>query len=288
MNESVKQNSSSIACLEAGSGQSVVLVHGWGVSGELFDAQLHALSKTCRVIVPDLRGHGQSTRFSESDPFSKLADDLYALIVERDLAPTCLVGWSMGAMVCWDLLRRYPEVDVGGLVTIDMVPWLHRSSDWSHGLRDENDHGFFNSHAALMKADWNAYCQLFVPRIFARGRDTRSDALVARTMKIAKANRAQDLATIWRLMGEQDFRQTLGEIDVPAKIVAGKLSQLYGTAAADWVAGAMQNASVEVFDRSGHAPHMEEPEKFNDMLSAFLDELPGMHQLKGTAPGSAG
>lgn len=282
------QDSNSMFCLDEGSGPAVVLVHGWGVSGQQFEPQIRALSKQFRVLVPDLRGHGQSAPFAPEDSFSVLADDLAALLAKHQLHSVCLVGWSMGAMVCWDLLKRHPEVDVCGLVTIDMVPWLHSSADWPFGLRDENDHGFFASHAALMQADWEAYCHLFVPRIFAKGRDTRSDALVAQTMQVAKSNNASSLATVWQRMGEQDFRQFLGEIEVPARVVAGRLSQLYGVNAAQWVAGTMQNARVEVFDHSGHAPQLEEPDSFNAMLNAFLDELDGQHKSKSTVPGLTG
>lgn len=283
-----QEDSNSMFCLDAGHGKPVVLVHGWGVSGALFSAQVDALQAQSRVLVPDLRGHGQSAPFSPGDGFSVFADDLAAMIQARGLESVCLVGWSMGAMVCWDLLKRHPQVDVSGLVTIDMVPWLHTSPDWPYGLRDENDHGFFASHASLMQADWEAYCHLFVPRIFARGRDTRSDALVAQTMEIAINNHASSLATIWQRMGEQDFRQSLGEIGIPVQVVAGRLSQLYGVSAAEWVTGAIENARLEVFEHSGHAPHMEEPESFNAMLTAFLGELHGSHKSKSTVPGIAG
>jgi pimeloyl-ACP methyl ester carboxylesterase len=74
-------------------------------------------------------------------------------------------------------------------------------------------------------------------------------------------------------MAEQDFRAVLPGISLPTLVVAGLHSRLYGIAAGEWVSDQIPRARLEIFSRSGHAPHMEEPGLFNQMLSAFVHSL---------------
>ena len=97
--------------------------------------------------------------------------------------------------------------------------------------------------------------------------------LLTRTRQHALKNNGQDMATIWSEMVEQDFREVVRNIHIPALIVGGAQSQLYGLAACEWLESAMPNARSSVFEHSGHAPHLEEPELFNKTLSRFVDEV---------------
>ncbi|MDX1555213.1 MAG: alpha/beta hydrolase [Xanthomonadales bacterium] len=281
-----RSNSSSLAYRDEGAGPAVIFIHGWGVDGSLFEEQVTALSPDFRVVVPDLPGHGASADFGPDDRFSRLADEVAELILELELQPACLIGWSMGAMVSWDLLSRHREIQIDRLVTIDMVPYLKTGPEWPFGLRDENDRGFWSSHAALMRADWDAYCHLFVPRMFAPGSDDATKAQEGRVIPVALANKSEHMAAVWQSMGAQDFRKALQGISVPTLVVTGRLSQLYGVDAANWVAEHMSKARSVVFDRSGHSPHMEEPEAFNAMLQEFLSMQPTQHKTQGTGSGS--
>jgi pimeloyl-[acyl-carrier protein] methyl ester esterase len=256
-----------------GGAQTILLVHGWGVSGALFEEQISGLSSQFRVIVPDLPGHGASAPWPSGAPFSHLADSLAQLVMELGLRKFCLVGWSLGALVAWDLLRRHPEVPVAGLVTIDMVPRLLNDGQWTHGLRAGPDRHVFDRMLELMRRDWPACVALFVPRIFAAGGSERRERLVARATAIALRNDPRSMAEIWGLLVEQDLRADLAGIEIPALVVAGTQSQLYRPAAAGWIAGQMPRARLQVFDASGHAPHLEQPDEFNRALADFADGL---------------
>lgn len=255
-----------------GGAQTILLVHGWGVSGALFEQQVSGLSARFRVIVPDLPGHGGSQAWPPAAPFSHLADCLGELITELKLSKVCLVGWSLGALVAWDLLRRHPGVPVAGLVTVDMVPRLLNDGQWTHGLRVGQDRHVFDRMLELVRWDWPACVALFVPRIFAAAGERR-ERLIARATAIALQNDPRSMAEIWGLLVEQDLRADLAGIDVPTLVVAGARSQLYRTAAAEWIAGQMPRARLRVFDDSGHAPHLEQADEFNQALADFAGSL---------------
>lgn len=256
-----------------GARQTILLVHGWGVSGALFEAQLASLSDDFRVIVPDLPGHGDSASLPPGADFRWLADRLAALILELQPQGLCLVGWSLGAMVAWDLLRRHPEIPVNGLVTVDMVPRLLNDQDWPYGLRAGRDYHVFDRQIELMQTNWPACADLFVPRIFAPGNSAWRRQLISRVKAIALHSQPQDMAAVWQLMVEQDFRADLAGIQVPALVVAGAHSQLYRAAAAEWIAAQIPNARFSSFSESGHAPHLEQPEEFNRKLADFAVSL---------------
>ena len=270
-----------------GAAPTMLLVHGWGVSGALFEEQIKGLSSRFRVVVPDLPGHGSSAAWPRGAPFAHLADRLAELVDELELRDICLVGWSLGALAAWDLLSRHAEVEVSGLVTIDMVPRLLNDDGWPHGLRAGRDHRVFARQIELMRTDWPRCVALFVPRIFAAAAPRRGQ-LIGRAGAVALRNEAQSMASVWQLMVEQDFRAVLPGIRLPALVVAGEQSQLYGVAAAEWIAAQVPHAQLAVFGGSGHAPHLEQPEEFNQTLSDFADSLqtlrvpgPGRHAGTG-------
>jgi len=86
---------------DQGSGPVMVFLHGWSLGKEAFAKQRRELSDRYRVVVPDMRGHGDSKKFVEGDGIDTLAGDLEQLLVELDLTDVILVGWSMGALVAW-------------------------------------------------------------------------------------------------------------------------------------------------------------------------------------------
>jgi len=256
-----QSSNTQLAYRDTGGGRPILLVHGWGVSGALFEAQWRELASSFRVVVPDLPGHGASGAFPARASFAELR-----------LGRVLLVGWSLGAMVAWDLVRRR-RLAVAGLVTIDMLPQLLSEPGWPHELRGATDRAALVRDVPAMRADWPAYAASFVPRIVAPATAAAHPDLLARIVAVAQASDADSMANIWLRMADQDFRAVPGAVDVPARVVAGAHSDLYSVAASRWVAEQLPHGRLEVFERSGHAPQLEEADRFNSMLSAFADEL---------------
>ena len=74
------------------------------MSGRFFQRQLHGLSASHRVIVPDLRGHGRSEKALHGHTVPGCAMDLQALLIQLGVQRPVLVGWSMGAMVASEFI----------------------------------------------------------------------------------------------------------------------------------------------------------------------------------------
>ena len=276
----VRQNST-IAYRDVGAGRPIVWLHGWGVSGSFFKLQFDALGDRFRLIAPDLRGHGQSSAFGATNVFADLADDIRAIIEHEDLDSPIVVGWSLGAMVAWDLLTRNADLPVAGLVSIDMVPRMLNTADWHHGLRSGTDHRVFSHSINAMREDWDAFTGVFLPRIFAKGRADSFRALQSELREESRNNDSESMARLWIQLVELDYRARLPTIHVPTLVTYGEKSQLYRSEASLWVGSQIKGAQIFGFADSGHAPHLEEPEAFNRVLVRF-SEAPGQQGIQLT------
>src|SRR3954471_23585478 len=107
-------NGTTLSYTDRGSGPAVVLLHGFPHDSRIWDDQAADLSDHFRLVLPDLRGFGQSR--SES-PFTmeSLADDVHALLESLGVLPVVLGGLSMGGYVTLAYARKYPQ-DLRGVV----------------------------------------------------------------------------------------------------------------------------------------------------------------------------
>lgn len=276
------KNGSLLAYRDQGEGPVMLLVHGWGVSGELFDEQVSALSDRFRVIVPDIPGHGASGVFPVGAGFQALADALEELISRLQLRAIVLLGWSLGAMVVWDLLARYPELDIKALVIVDMVPRILNDGEWNFGLREGQDHHAFDREIELIENDWPAYVNLLAPQLISPGSDRPATDLLAIIKAAAISNHAPSMARLWALLVEQDFRAILPNITIPTLVITGGRSALYSVASGQWVAAQIPRSEFVIFESGGHAPHLDQPQRFNQLLAEFV--FPGNKPTAGAQP----
>ncbi|NHK28673.1 alpha/beta hydrolase [Parvularcula flava] len=257
-----------LAWREAGTGVPLLFIHGWSVDGSLFSSQMAGLSSGFRVICPDLRGHGLSDASPQAN-VDMLADDLQELIGHLGLRDVIAIGWSLGAMVLWRMLSAGRLPAIAGLVTVDMSPMIHNTPDWRLGLMDGRDYDKATSATTAMSGNWPKMVLQFVPRIFSRGFADTNPRTVSDVVQVARGGDVASLVAIWHSMVDQDFREDLARIQVPALVAYGGESQLYHSETAQFVARELPVSDLIEFARSGHTPHVEEPDQFNKAIEVF-------------------
>lgn len=257
---------------DQGSGQAIVFLHGWSLGNEAFGPQRSALSSH-RFIAPNLRGHGDSSPFTAGDDIDLLASDTAELLVALGLQDVMLVGWSMGALVAWKVAFGKERRRLAGLVTIDMVPRVLNGDGWTHGLRAGANIYDAERDLDRMHSDWGAFTEAYVPKVFAGGKETERGELIRTMTALIADNDVTSMMQLWQALVGANVVDEVQTLDAPSMITYGQLSQVYDEEAAIWMEQHIPNSKRVAFAQSGHAPHLEEPERFNKVLVAFADEL---------------
>ena len=257
---------------DQGDGQAIVFLHGWSLGNEAFGPQRRALSGY-RYIAPNLRGHGGSSPFRAGDDIGLLASDTAELLAALDLEDIVLVGWSMGALVAWQLALDDARRRVAGIVTIDMVPRVMNGEGWTHGLRAGANIYDPERDLDRMRVDWRTFTEAYVPKVFADGKAAERRQLIEKMTALIADNDVDSMMALWRVLVAANYVDEVQANDVPTLITYGQLSQVYDEQAAVWMEQHIAHSRRVAFASSGHAPHLEEAEQWNGELVAFVDEL---------------
>jgi non-heme chloroperoxidase len=207
---------------DQGSGQPVVLIHGFPGSSESWGKQQAALLEAgFRVIAYDRRGYGASTKTGEGFDMDTLAADLNAVLEDLDLHDAVLVGFSMGTGEVSRYLTRYGSERVAKAVFISSLqPYLLITDDNPGGAGPQD---FFDGVAASLREDRYGFLGVFLKDYFSLDENlgTRiSQEAFDATLQMANHAGGTALAAT-PLTWPTDFRGDIAHIDVPAMIVHG-------------------------------------------------------------------
>ncbi|WP_413760694.1 alpha/beta fold hydrolase [Streptomyces sp. MMBL 11-3] len=250
---------------EAGSGAPLLMLHGVGVDASAQRREIEALARSHRVIAPDLRGHGRSTRpaaYSLRDH----VDDMIGLLDELGLARTAVLGGSMGSYVAQALALAVPQ-RVRELVLVAATSH-GRTSSTDRVLAEHADElrGLFREQQQQWLGD-----RLFAPETPPSVRDQVRDWYVSRHGLGLALSPEQIEAANKAVLGF-DFRADLATLEIPTLLISGRHDLLNPPAEAERMARLLPSARLEVFEHSGHLPSLEEPERFDSTVLAFLTE----------------
>ena len=119
-----------------GSGQPVVLIHGWPVDSRSWEPQLHPLLEAgYRVITYDRRGFGQSSRPTFGYDFDSLAGDLDTILTTLDLSDAIIVGFSLGTGELVRYIGQHGTDKLRAAIIIEsLAPSFARSADNPTGV----------------------------------------------------------------------------------------------------------------------------------------------------------
>ena len=113
---------------EIGAGEPLIILHGlWGAS-ENWLPIAHLLADRFRIILPDIRNHGQSPHSDEMN-YEVMSNDIIELIESLPLSISpCIVGHSMGGKIVMALLMKRPEL-IRKAIIVDIAPMAYTTSD---------------------------------------------------------------------------------------------------------------------------------------------------------------
>ncbi len=207
---------------DQGSGQPVVLIHGFPLDGESWGKQQAALLDAGhRVVAYDRRGFGDSTKAGSGYDYDTFAADLHALMEELDLRDAVLVGFSMGTGEIARYLSRYGAERVAKAAFLgSLEPYLLITDEHPDGAGPQE---FFDGIRADVLKDRYAFLTGFFEGFYNLeenlGTRISDEALAA---SVATGNRAGNTAIAAApLTWPTDFRDDIPAITVPALILHG-------------------------------------------------------------------
>ena len=261
---------------DQGSGRPLVMLHGLMAHRGFFMRQ-RKLASDFRLILVDLRGHGRSKAEPAFCTMEALAADIATLSQELDLRDAIGLGWSLGASVLWQVLAGPAGSRFAGAVVVDMSPRVLNGPDWQLGLSPE----LCDARTAAMRNDFQAFAHNAGHAIFAQ--PVQDPVLADWAGGEFARNDPAAIEALWTSLVQEDYRTLLPRIAQPTLIIHGKHSQLYGAGTAEYLAAAMPAARAIQFERSGHAPQLEQPDDFNRTLRTFAASLPRVREHQATA-----
>ncbi|WP_409047537.1 alpha/beta fold hydrolase [Microbacterium sp. HA-8] len=207
---------------DQGSGQPVVLIHGFPLNGESWGKQQAALLDAgYRVIAYDRRGFGASTKAGTGYDYDTFADDLAALLNTLDLHDTVLVGFSMGTGEIARYLSRHGSERIAKVAFLgSLEPFLLITDDNPDGAGPQD---FFDGIVTDIRRDRYAYLTGFFAGFYNLDENLGSRiSQEAVDASIQVANQAGNTALAAApLTWPTDFRADIPAVDVPALIVHG-------------------------------------------------------------------
>jgi len=255
-----------------GTGPDLVLLHGWGLHGGVWDTLLPRLTPHFRVSRVDLPGHGKSRAIAMP---TKLAD-VARLVFAAVPAGATWLGWSLGGSIALRAALDAPQ-KMRALVLANTTPRFVTAADWPEAMPPEQLQEF----AAGLGQDYRETLLRFLS-LQVRGDESARTSL--RQLRDALFARGEPettaLAAGLELLRANDLRAELERVPTPTLVIAGGYDRLTPPGAGKALADGIHGARYALIPKSAHAPFISHAEEFTALLTAFMGNLSETEQLK--------
>ena len=268
-----KENSADIRLYyeDHGSGDPVILIHGYPLSGASWEKQLPPLlSAGHRVITYDRRGFGKSSQPTTGYNYDTFAADLHALITQLHLSNFALVGFSMGGGEVARYIGKYSSKAVSKAVIIGGIPpYLLKTADNPDGV----DAAVFEGIQKAVVADRYAFFTEFFKNFYNTdvllGKRVSEQAVQGSWNVASISSAAASLACVptWH----EDFRNDVARIDVPTLVIHGEADRIVPiNAAGAKTAKLVKGARFVPIKEGPHNVAWTHADEVNSELVSFL------------------
>jgi non-heme chloroperoxidase len=256
-----------------GSGNPLVLIHGYPLSGSSWEKQTPVLlAAGHRVITYDRRGFGKSSQPTAGYNYDTFAEDLHKLVAHLKLRHFSLVGFSMGGGEVARYIGKYGSKGVNKAVIIGGVPpFLLKTADNPEGVDGSVFQGIEKAVAADRYAFFTEFFKNFYNTDVYLGKRISEQAVQASWNVAASASAVASVACVptWH----EDFRQDVARIDVPTLVIHGDADRIVPLAAAGKrTASLIKGAKLSVIKDGPHAVSWTHADEVNTELISFLSK----------------
>lgn len=245
-----------------GSGEPLVLIHGWAMHSGIWRTFAQQLAQHYQVICVDLPGHGHSEKLSMFT-LEAISNHLQKILP----ASACtLIGWSLGGAVALDLASRFPE-RVKKLVIIGSNPCFVKTPTWA-GMKLATLEKF----AADLKADCRGTLLRFLSLQVRGLNDYRA---VFKELKTAlHACESPETAVLQgglAILQQQDLRPQLARLHCPAQVILGSHDTLVPAAVGEQMQALNPRLRLNVIEKAAHVPFLSHQAELIAVLREFME-----------------
>jgi pimeloyl-ACP methyl ester carboxylesterase len=223
-----------------------------------------ALATRYRVVLPDLRGHGDSGIGEGPATMEKHAADIARVMDDAEVGPASLIGVSIGGYALFEFWRKH-RGRVAALGLCNTKAQADGPEARAGRLQAAND---------VLDRGTEPFFESLIPRVLAKTtREMRPD-LVDGAMRMMRKLSAEDVAQLQRGMAARpDSVETLKTINVPTLLVTGEEDGMTGVNEAELMRRHIPGSQLRVIPKAGHYSAWEQPEETTKLLRQFLDGL---------------
>jgi 3-oxoadipate enol-lactonase len=247
-----------------GNGPPVVLLHPFPSHHEFWHPVAAALESRYRLILPDLRGHGDSEIGEGPALMRKHASDIARVLDAAGIGKVAFIGCSIGGYILFEFWRRF-RARVTALALCDTRP----QSDTAQARADR-----LKTADTVLEQGTEPFIETMIPKLMGRTTvGTRPD-LVAGARVMMRKMSADDISLVLRGMAERpDSVADLKTINVPTLIVIGEEDVLSTVADGELIRQNVAGSQLKVIPKAGHYAPWEQPEAVGTALRQFLDDV---------------
>ncbi len=259
----VQINDIQMAYTDAGAGRPVVLIHGYPFNRTLWNEQVAALSGSYRVIVPDLRGFGESGSSDGSSTMNRMAQDVAALLDHLEIPRVTIGALSMGGYVTFAFYKQFAS-RVRALILADTRAQAD-TEEAKQNRAQQAEKALAEGMAGIADA--------MLPKLLTPETVSKRPEIVKRVRDMMLKTKSEGAAAALRGMAERDDQTSLlSKITVPTLIVVGAEDAITPVADSQKMHEGVAGSRLVVLENAGHVSNLERTEKFNEALLDFLSE----------------
>ncbi len=245
-----------------GDGPLLVLLHPFPANHEFWLPVARALSSRYRLVLPDMRGHGDSGAGEGPATMEKHAADIAKMMDDAGVGRGLMIGASIGGYVLFEFWRRY-RGRVAALALFNTKAPADSAEARATRLQAAN---------FVLERGTEPFFESMVPKLLGETTRAARPDLVEGALRMMRKMSPEDVAQVQRGMAERpDSVQTLKTINVPTLIVTGDQDVLTGRNEAELMHRNISDSRLKVIAKAGHYSPWEQPEEVGRVLREFLD-----------------
>lgn len=263
--ERIRSDDAEIAYEILGTGPPLVLLHPFPAHHEFWSPLAGRLAARYRVILPDLRGHGESEVGEGPATMEKHATDLRRVCDAADAGRAVFAGVSIGGYILFEFWRRYRQ-RVRALVLSDTRAPADTDEGRANRLKAAED---------VLQRGPEPFVDSMLPKLLGESTQRARPDLVQAAKRMMMKMSAQNIAQVQRGMAARpDSVETLKTINLPTLLLVGSEDTLTPLADAELMRQSISGSQLRVIARAGHYAPFEQGEATLPLLRQFLDGLP--------------